>query len=167
MYPLFRKHFIVGAGTVANCSYYCSSLHEFLVFQIFLMLRCFLIWFSEDELEEHFCKLGNVSQVHLVIDKDTKRSKGIAYVAYTLPECAARYLFLSLASRLACCNLLPLQDQKCLWGTIYVVVFLLSFVPFIEPSTVWSVYLLLIMRTVPYLTFYYCQNMGMFIINKL
>ncbi|KAG5531353.1 hypothetical protein RHGRI_026095 [Rhododendron griersonianum] len=47
---------------------------------------------TEDELEEHFRKLGNVSQVHLVIDKDTKRSKGIAYVAYTLPESAARAL---------------------------------------------------------------------------
>ncbi|KAI8568595.1 hypothetical protein RHMOL_Rhmol02G0213000 [Rhododendron molle] len=47
---------------------------------------------TEDELEEHFRKLGNVSQVHLVIDKDTKRSKGIAYVLYTLPESAARAL---------------------------------------------------------------------------
>ncbi|XP_058197334.1 multiple RNA-binding domain-containing protein 1 isoform X2 [Rhododendron vialii] len=47
---------------------------------------------TEDELEEHFRKLGNVSQVHLVIDKDTKRSKGIAYVVYTLPESAARAL---------------------------------------------------------------------------
>ncbi|KAH7839984.1 hypothetical protein Vadar_010969 [Vaccinium darrowii] len=47
---------------------------------------------TEDELEEHFRQLGNVSQVHLVIDKDTKRSKGIAYVVYTLPECAARAL---------------------------------------------------------------------------
>ncbi|KAG5562409.1 hypothetical protein RHGRI_005218 [Rhododendron griersonianum] len=47
---------------------------------------------TEDELEEYFRKLGNVSQVHLVIDKDTKRSKGIAYVVYTLPESAARAL---------------------------------------------------------------------------
>ncbi|KAF7150615.1 hypothetical protein RHSIM_Rhsim02G0169700 [Rhododendron simsii] len=47
---------------------------------------------TEDELEEHFRKLGNVSQVHLVIDKDTKRSKGIAYVVYTHPESAARAL---------------------------------------------------------------------------
>uniref|UniRef100_A0A5B7C6H3 Putative multiple RNA-binding domain-containing protein 1 n=1 Tax=Davidia involucrata TaxID=16924 RepID=A0A5B7C6H3_DAVIN len=47
---------------------------------------------TEDELEEHFSKFGNVSQVHLVIDKDTKRSKGIAYVLYTLPESAARAL---------------------------------------------------------------------------
>ncbi|KAK3020233.1 hypothetical protein RJ639_045469 [Escallonia herrerae] len=47
---------------------------------------------TEDELEEHFSKLGNVSQVHLVIDKETKRSKGFAYVLYTLPESAARAL---------------------------------------------------------------------------
>ncbi|PSS01112.1 Multiple RNA-binding domain-containing protein, partial [Actinidia chinensis var. chinensis] len=47
---------------------------------------------TEDELEEHFSKFGNVSQVHLVVDKDTKQSKGIAYVVYTLPESAARAL---------------------------------------------------------------------------
>ncbi|KDP32677.1 hypothetical protein JCGZ_13675 [Jatropha curcas] len=47
---------------------------------------------TEDELEEHFGKFGNVSQVHLVVDKDTKRSKGIAYIHYTLPESAARAL---------------------------------------------------------------------------
>ncbi|KAA8544700.1 hypothetical protein F0562_019453 [Nyssa sinensis] len=47
---------------------------------------------TEDELEEHFRKFGNVSQVHLVIDKDTKQSKGIAYVLYALPESAARAL---------------------------------------------------------------------------
>ncbi|KAF5944668.1 hypothetical protein HYC85_018745 [Camellia sinensis] len=47
---------------------------------------------GEDELEEHFSKIGNVSQVHLVVDKDTKRSKGFAYVVYTLPESVARAL---------------------------------------------------------------------------
>ncbi|KAI9091630.1 hypothetical protein K1719_028073 [Acacia pycnantha] len=46
----------------------------------------------EEELEEHFSKFGPVSQVHLVVDKDTKRSKGIAYILYTLPEHAARAL---------------------------------------------------------------------------
>ncbi|GLU21418.1 hypothetical protein SLE2022_375600 [Rubroshorea leprosula] len=35
---------------------------------------------TEDELEDLFSKFGNVSQVHLVVNKDTKRSKGIAYV---------------------------------------------------------------------------------------
>lgn len=43
------------------------------------------------ELEEHFSKFGSVSQVHLVVDKDTKRSKGRAYILYTLAEFAARY----------------------------------------------------------------------------
>lgn len=46
----------------------------------------------EDELEEHFSKFGNISQVHLVVDKDTKRSKGLAYIHYALPESAARAL---------------------------------------------------------------------------
>ncbi|KAJ6388412.1 hypothetical protein OIU77_026896 [Salix suchowensis] len=46
----------------------------------------------EDELEEHFSKFGNISQVHLVVDKDTKRSKGLAYIHYTVPESAARAL---------------------------------------------------------------------------
>lgn len=48
---------------------------------------------SEEELEEVFGKFGSISQVHIPIDKDTKRSKGIAYILYTLPECAARYVF--------------------------------------------------------------------------
>ncbi|KAI3994991.1 hypothetical protein MKX01_019805 [Papaver californicum] len=33
---------------------------------------------------------GDISEVHLVVDRDTKRSKGIAYVLYTLPEFAVR-----------------------------------------------------------------------------
>ncbi|XVF25349.1 hypothetical protein REPUB_Repub13aG0205500 [Reevesia pubescens] len=47
---------------------------------------------TEDELAEFFSKFGDVSQVHLVIDKDTKRSKGIAYVLYKDPKCAVRAL---------------------------------------------------------------------------
>ncbi|XP_076939987.1 uncharacterized protein LOC143608990 [Bidens hawaiensis] len=47
---------------------------------------------TEDDLREYFSKFGNVSQVHLVVDKDTKRSKGIAYILYALPESAARAL---------------------------------------------------------------------------
>ncbi|KAK1583281.1 hypothetical protein Q3G72_022445 [Acer saccharum] len=43
-----------------------------------------------DELRELFSKYGNVSEVHIVVDKDTKRSKGIAYILYTLPESASR-----------------------------------------------------------------------------
>lgn len=48
---------------------------------------------TEDELEEVFSKFGD-AQVHLVIDKETNRSKGFAYVLYTLPESAERYSFL-------------------------------------------------------------------------
>ncbi|TYJ13414.1 hypothetical protein E1A91_A10G050600v1 [Gossypium mustelinum] len=47
---------------------------------------------NEDELTELFGKFGDISEVHLVIDKDTKRSKGIAYVLYKVPECAVRAL---------------------------------------------------------------------------
>ncbi|CAH9107130.1 unnamed protein product [Cuscuta europaea] len=43
----------------------------------------------EEELEEHFSKYGKVSQVHIVVDKEARRSKGFAYVQYTLPESAA------------------------------------------------------------------------------
>lgn len=47
---------------------------------------------TEEELEEHFSKFGDVSQVHIVIDKDTKRSKGIAYIRYAVAESAVRAL---------------------------------------------------------------------------
>ncbi|KAL7120560.1 hypothetical protein ACP275_02G129100 [Erythranthe tilingii] len=47
---------------------------------------------TEEELEDHFSKYGTISQVHIVIDKDTRRSKGFAYVLFALPESAARAL---------------------------------------------------------------------------
>ncbi|CAI0392519.1 unnamed protein product [Linum tenue] len=47
---------------------------------------------TEDELEEHFSQLGDTSEVHLVVDKDTKQSKGFAYVRYARAESAARAL---------------------------------------------------------------------------
>ncbi|KAL0912269.1 hypothetical protein M5K25_018231 [Dendrobium thyrsiflorum] len=47
---------------------------------------------NEDELRDLFSKFGDVSEVHLVADKDTKRSKGIGYLLYTLPESATRAL---------------------------------------------------------------------------
>ncbi|XP_022865573.1 multiple RNA-binding domain-containing protein 1-like [Olea europaea var. sylvestris] len=47
---------------------------------------------TEEELEEHFRKFGDISEVHIVVDRDTKRSKGIAFVLYALPESAARAL---------------------------------------------------------------------------
>ena len=77
----------------------CQQL--FLVFMFLLGLKsyrvCFFFFFfniffcnSEEELEEHFSKFGDVSQVHIVIDKDTKRSKGIAYIRYAVAESAVR-----------------------------------------------------------------------------
>ncbi|RHN72216.1 putative nucleotide-binding alpha-beta plait domain-containing protein [Medicago truncatula] len=43
-----------------------------------------------EELEEYFSQFGSVSQVHLVVDKETKRSKGIAYIHFSVPDFAAR-----------------------------------------------------------------------------
>jgi multiple RNA-binding domain-containing protein 1 len=45
---------------------------------------------TEEELMEHFSTFGKISEVHLVLDKETKRSRGIAYILYLIPECAAR-----------------------------------------------------------------------------
>uniref|UniRef100_A0A1J3HU11 Multiple RNA-binding domain-containing protein 1 n=1 Tax=Noccaea caerulescens TaxID=107243 RepID=A0A1J3HU11_NOCCA len=45
---------------------------------------------TEEELMEHFSKFGEIKEVHLVLDKETKRSKGVAYILYLIPECAAR-----------------------------------------------------------------------------
>lgn len=47
---------------------------------------------TEEELEEHFNKLGDVSEVHIIIDKETKRSKGLAYIHYAVAESAVRAL---------------------------------------------------------------------------
>ncbi|KAL8138053.1 hypothetical protein V2J09_004054, partial [Rumex salicifolius] len=47
---------------------------------------------TEDELQELFIRFGDVAEVHLVVDKETKRSKGFAYVLYRVPEAASRAL---------------------------------------------------------------------------
>ncbi|KAH6757462.1 nucleotide/nucleic acid binding protein [Perilla frutescens var. hirtella] len=47
---------------------------------------------TEEEVEKHFSIFGDISEVHLVVDRDTKISKGRAYVDYVLPESAARAL---------------------------------------------------------------------------
>lgn len=77
------------------------------VFPIMLMI-CYEKKNREDDLREHFSKFGSVSQAHLVVDKETKRSKGIAYILYALPESAARFIFFSFNfvkfSRFLCCN---------------------------------------------------------------
>ncbi|XP_010491106.1 PREDICTED: multiple RNA-binding domain-containing protein 1-like [Camelina sativa] len=45
---------------------------------------------TEEELTEHFSKFGEISEVHLVLDRETKRSKGMAYILYLIPESAVR-----------------------------------------------------------------------------
>ncbi|CAM6084747.1 unnamed protein product [Calypogeia fissa] len=45
---------------------------------------------SEEDLTELFGKFGQLSQVHLVLDKETKHSKGFAYILFMLPEDAVR-----------------------------------------------------------------------------
>nr|CAD1827624.1 unnamed protein product [Ananas comosus var. bracteatus] len=47
---------------------------------------------TEEDLMELFSQFGDVSHMHLVVDKDTKRSKGIGYVLFSLPESAIRAL---------------------------------------------------------------------------
>ncbi|KAI4370303.1 hypothetical protein MLD38_018667 [Melastoma candidum] len=45
---------------------------------------------TEEELEELFSQYGKVVEVHIVVDKETRRSKGIAYIQYAFPESASR-----------------------------------------------------------------------------
>lgn len=53
-----------------------------------IYFRC--VVFSEEELAELFGKFGELSEVHLVLDKMTKRSKAMAFILYLIPECAVR-----------------------------------------------------------------------------
>ncbi|KAL3638477.1 hypothetical protein CASFOL_017848 [Castilleja foliolosa] len=43
---------------------------------------------TEEELEEHFSKYGTISQVHIVIDKETRRVTGNGFVLLAVPESA-------------------------------------------------------------------------------
>ncbi|KAG2451283.1 hypothetical protein HYH02_003889 [Chlamydomonas schloesseri] len=45
---------------------------------------------TEPDLSELFGGFGLLEQVHLVLDRETKRSKGVAYVQYQIPEDAVR-----------------------------------------------------------------------------
>ncbi|KAL5730232.1 hypothetical protein ACHQM5_003080 [Ranunculus cassubicifolius] len=47
---------------------------------------------TEDDFTELFQRFGNLSEVHLVRDKDTKMFKGYAFVRYALPDSAIRAL---------------------------------------------------------------------------
>ncbi|PVU88989.1 hypothetical protein BB561_005614 [Smittium simulii] len=45
---------------------------------------------SENELRKYFEKYGPLSELHIPIDKESKRSKGFAYVLFVLPEHAVK-----------------------------------------------------------------------------
>ncbi|GAB0492884.1 hypothetical protein MMPV_004154 [Pyropia vietnamensis] len=47
---------------------------------------------TEDDLDTLFSRYGTLAEVHLVVDPDTRRSRGIAYILYVLPECAVAAL---------------------------------------------------------------------------
>ncbi|KAK1857541.1 hypothetical protein I4F81_000158 [Pyropia yezoensis] len=47
---------------------------------------------TEDDLDTLFSRHGTLAEVHLVVDPDTRRSRGIAYILYVLPECAVAAL---------------------------------------------------------------------------
>jgi multiple RNA-binding domain-containing protein 1 len=47
---------------------------------------------TEEELSDLFGKYGDISECHLSIDRETKQSKGIAFILYLIPECATKAL---------------------------------------------------------------------------
>ncbi|CAG8545497.1 6357_t:CDS:10 [Diversispora eburnea] len=58
---------------------------------------------TEDDLRKQFNKFGPLAEVHLPIDKETKKQKGFAYILYHIPEHAVKaYIELdkSIAHRL-------------------------------------------------------------------
>ncbi len=50
---------------------------------------------SEDELQEKFAALGDTTEVKLIIDKDSGRSRGFGFVTYTSEESAKSALQLN------------------------------------------------------------------------
>ncbi|KAI0668958.1 hypothetical protein C8Q78DRAFT_978775 [Trametes maxima] len=79
-----------------------------------LFLRNLSFTCVEEELRELFQQHGEVSQVHIVLDPSTKRSKGLAYVTFSKPDAAlAAYEALdktSFQGRLL--HILPAVDRK-------------------------------------------------------
>jgi len=51
---------------------------------------------SEDDLRSLFKKFGPLSEVHIPIDKETKKPKGYAYILYLMPEHAVIFAFARL-----------------------------------------------------------------------
>jgi multiple RNA-binding domain-containing protein 1 len=55
-----------------------------------LFLRNLSYSATEAELRKLFSPFGELSDVHLVLDRETRKSKGIAYVMFMMPEDAMR-----------------------------------------------------------------------------
>ncbi|KAI0753331.1 hypothetical protein C8Q80DRAFT_507618 [Daedaleopsis nitida] len=79
-----------------------------------LFIRNLAFTCTEDELRDLFQAHGDVSQVHVLLDPNTKQSKGLAYITFAKPECAlAAYDTLdktSFQGRLL--HILPAVDRK-------------------------------------------------------
>ncbi|KZV56907.1 multiple RNA-binding domain-containing protein 1-like [Dorcoceras hygrometricum] len=67
---------------------------------------------TEEELEDHFSKYGSISEVHIVLDKDSKRSKGFAYILFALPESAARQALVEMDNAIFQGRLLHIMPAK-------------------------------------------------------
>ena len=57
---------------------------------------------TEDELREIFSVCGSINSVRILVDKETGRAKGYAFVEYTNID------------RRKCCNQTYLQGQNCM-----------------------------------------------------
>ncbi|KAG0162704.1 Multiple RNA-binding domain-containing protein 1, partial [Apophysomyces sp. BC1034] len=55
-----------------------------------LFVRNLSYFCTEDDLRSLFSKYGTLSEVHMPISRDTKQSKGFAYILYLLPEHAIK-----------------------------------------------------------------------------
>ena len=55
-----------------------------------LFVRNLTFGCTEEDLQKFFTKFGPLSEVHMPLDKETKRPIGYAYVLYLLPEHALR-----------------------------------------------------------------------------
>ncbi|XP_073154401.1 uncharacterized protein [Henckelia pumila] len=85
----FGEHKIIES---ASHSSYSTNENEEVIGSSRLFIRNLPYTATEEDLEDHFGKYGSISEVHIVFDKDSKRSKGFAYILFALPESAARAL---------------------------------------------------------------------------
>lgn len=47
---------------------------------------------TEEEITELFREFGEITEVHIPIDRESKKSKGLAFVLFLIPECAKKSL---------------------------------------------------------------------------